>query len=180
MADSVGGLTFPKTGIQEGHLYFNKDSNTLHIYRGGDPADVANWGEIEITVGGGSSGVGSGTQRWPWKFFGTEVSVNFGQSGEAYFIAPVAGMITKWGIIVGTIALPASNDAIMILIHDPFAADTTIDTYTVVESTSAEIVERVVSFAVNAGDLITVFWSNSINPDRHDLKMSGYVDFTPN
>lgn len=58
MADSVGGPVFPRTGIQEGHLHFDKVNNILYVYNGGNPAVDANWSEVG---GSGASGEGIGT-----------------------------------------------------------------------------------------------------------------------
>lgn len=53
MADSIGGSTLPRTGIQEGWTHFDKDNNILYIYNGGNPAIASNW-----TVVGGSGATG--------------------------------------------------------------------------------------------------------------------------
>lgn len=64
MADSVGRGGFPKTGIQEGHLHFNAQTNILYIWNGGSPAIDSNWSEVGgsgVVVAGSDSGYDSVT-----------------------------------------------------------------------------------------------------------------------
>lgn len=171
MADSVGGSTFPKTGIQEGHLHFDKTANTLYIYNGGNPADIANWSE----VGGAGDAVSSGNQRWFWKFSGTEFSVGFGATGEQDFVAPANGAIVQWGVI----SINAGQDMDFSLRYDPFNIDELIDSVVITTAQTEALFERVVSKVVLLGDVIAVYQTNVFNPAEHGAVMCGYIDFVP-
>lgn len=174
MADSVGSSVFPRTGIQEGHLHFNKDANTLHVYNGGDPSNIVNWSEVG---GSGSAIASSSIQRWPFHMTGTEMSVGFGVSGEVEVIIPVDGTITKWGVIIGTVPTPVEFD--IELIDDPFGGSDPIDIITIPISSTQLITENVLSFVVTANQVIGVFQITTFNPAVHDVKISGYIEFTP-
>lgn len=152
------------TTRQDGAIWFNK---TLNVFRSWDGGAV-------VTVGGGSSG---SVQRWIYQFSGTDISTAFGGGGQAYFVAPAAGIITKWATIVGSTALP--EDTILQFYFDPFVAFTLVDSVTLLTGASNVKGERVISQAVVAGDIVLVFVANSYNPTVHTVVIDGFVDFTP-
>lgn len=173
MADSIGGPIFPRTGIQEGHLHFDKENNILWVYNGGLASDITNW-----SIVGGNGSVGGGFQRWPWKITGTEMSIGFGVQGEQEFIVPASGTITGWAVIIGS-ASPTPVEFDVVLTNDPFGGADTIDTITVPISSLEFISERGLSFAVVEGGVLSVLQQTQFDPAVHDVKMSGYIDFTP-
>jgi len=175
VADSIGGPRFPRTGIQEGHLHFDKNNNILYVYNGGDPSVDSNWSE----VGGSGASVGSsgGVQRWPFHFIGFEMSVT-GGGAQAYFVAPAAGTITRWGLIVGSSSLP--EDTIMQFYFDPFSAFTLVDSVTLLTGANNVKTERVISSVVAVGDVVAVIMANSYNPADNNVAFDGFVEFTPN
>lgn len=170
MADSVGS-GFPKNNFNRGHLFFDIDNNTLYMFIGNDTSDPANW----IAINTGSSGSGSGSQRWFWKFSGTEFSVGFGVTAEQDFVAPANGTIVQWGII----SINAGQDANFSLRYDPFSTDIPIDSVIITSTQTETLFERVVSRAVLLGDIVAVYQTNTFNPAEHDARMCGYIDFTP-
>ena len=152
------------TTRQDGAQWFNKALNAIRIW---DGTQV-------VSIGTGSGGIG--TQRWPYKFTGTELSTGFGTSGQADFIAPAAGTITKWCVIADLIGV---EDAQMALRFDTFGAFALVDSVTIPGLTNSTIFERVVAQAVVEGDIVSVLHVNTLNPASHTVKINGYVDFTP-
>jgi hypothetical protein len=172
MADSVGGAGFPITGIQEGHIHFNKNDNTAYMYAGGDPANVSNWNQIVLN--GGSSS----RQRWHYLLTGTMMSAGFGIAGQYFFVAPLAGTITKWGIILGSTTI--TDNLTLRLYYDPLVSFTQIGQQILVGGTNSKVFEQAMSQSVVAGDLLMVANQNTVNPAQQTIMVGGYVDFTPN
>lgn len=153
------------TTRQDGATWFNKTLNTFRA-----------WDGTQVVTVGGSSG-GSGVQRWPLHITGTEISIGFGGTTQVYFVAPAAGTITKWAIIVGTVPLP--QDTTFEFYYDPFGALSLVDLVTLVATTVSVKNERVISQVVNAGDIVEFFISTTYNPANHSVIIDGFVDFTP-
>lgn len=177
MADSVGGPTLPRTGIQEGHLHFDKESNILWVYNGGLASNPANWSVVSPVSSSGSSG-SIGFQRWPWHWKGTELSSAFGAGGFSIFVAPAAGTITKWATLVGGVGLP--EDTNMQFYDDVLNTFILIDSFTLPTGTNNAKSERTLSLSVASGRVIGVLTANSYAPTAHTVTLDGYVDFTPN
>lgn len=171
MADSVGN-GFPITNLNVGWTHYYISRRILYVWNGGDPADESTWSEI-----GGSSASVIGEQRWPWYLSGADVSVGSGVSGELEFIIPSDGIITGWGVIVGSVPTPVEFD--IELRDDPFGGADPIDIITLPISSTQLVEERNISFVVSAGDVIGIFEDTTLNPAVLDLKISGYIDFTP-
>jgi hypothetical protein len=173
MADSVGGPVFPRTSIQEGHLHFDKTTNTLFVYNGGDPSDTNNWSVVSpISSSGGSS-----VQRYHFRLTGLD---NAQTLTEFYFFAPFAGTITEWALFVASQAIPAGG-ADMQLVIDPFGSFTIVDSFTIPENTGglAGTTVRAVSGAVADGAVILVVNNTIFAPAANGVVISGYVDVTP-
>lgn len=177
MADSVGGPVLPRSGIQEGHLHFDKDNNVLYVYSGGNPATGSNWSVVNTGSSSGSSG-SSGLQRWSFHITGNDISTGLGvNNGQFYFVAPVAGTFTKWATIVGTNAAPENIS--MQLYFDPFVAFTLLGSFTIPQGSSNLKTERVISKVMVAGQIILVFVANTLSPAVQAFMIDGFVDFTP-
>jgi len=171
MSDSVGS-GFPTRGIQRGHIFFDTDVQTLFVYLGGDAANSANWKPIAAP----------NVQRWPTKFIGTEVSVGFGLLAEANFVAPVNGTITKWGLIVGSVVLPAVTDVELQI--GPSNESGQLDAFSIPVAENRRY-ERALSLidvpdaVIAAGTIVRITITTTYSPANHAVKISGYVDFEP-